>query len=824
MIKRFTLLLAACAAVFAAQAGYPFKLCDVDYTLDTLYHAKIGPGTTQTSIRLLGSTAATQLRIFYLTIDRTNPNVSFRAVVAGDKMSGGATISDQAKSHSTADKTLFCGINTDFFVTSGNAANGVSRVGAPVQTAIADGKIYLTNSSSRAWPNFYFENGEPFIAAVSHARGEVKAGENTAPLSVVNAGVWNNSCALYTPEYYGTTDNASLAGSVAERTLELVEGTLGMGKTAKYKVTSDVSTTGDLRFSDGAYAISGRGTGVDFVNNLAIGDIIEITPRAFVGDKEIFPTDMCTGNPWILENGEVLDSEADRGDASGLHPRSGIGYNADKSKIIMMVIDGRYVLSNGVHTKQLAEMMHYAGATDAINVDGGGSSTLYTSAFGERNHCSDGRPRAVSSGMFAVANAPADDVITEIRFVEWAMAFPQYGIFTPKFYGYNQYGMLIDDDVQGVTLSCDANIGEIINDGTTFYGSGSGIGVLKGTLNGLEASIPVTVDTSEEAKIRLEKVLIDDVREYPIEMLSYVRENEMPISPIAFTWTSDNTDVATVGESTGVLKGLKDGSAVVTASLGEFKGNLNVTVEIPTGNTMPVVRDLPIENWTLQQTGGTGLALSLLGDNGYKLNYTGNGSSRGAYIQMNRDLQVWSLPDKIRMTVNPGNATINKVSASASDALGNSTTTWTATETTLPKNTETTVEFDLNDFTNPDDIAIYPITMKAIRFGMGASAKNTDFEIQIPKFEAVYNNAQGAVNTITAPRAIIYPNPAVAGQTVYVIAGEKAKVEVFALNGALVSSQNCNGNCQIATSGLNGMYIVKVTGENGVKTAKLIVR
>ena len=289
-------------------------------------------------------------------------------------------------------------------------------------------------------------------------------------------------------------------------------------------------------------------------------------------------------------------------------------------------------------------------------------------------------------------------------------------------------------------------------------------------------------------------------------------------------WVSNNTEVATVGESTGVLKGLNDGSAVVTASLGDFAANINVTVEIPTGNTMPVVRDLPIENWTLQQTGGTGLALSLLGDNGFKLNYTGNGSSRGAYIQMNREMKVWSLPDKIRLTVNPGNATINKVSAAASDALGTNTTTWIATETTLPKNTESTVEFDLKDFTNPDDIAVYPITINAIRFGMGASAKNTEFEIQIPKFEAVYNSAQGAVNTITAPKAIIYPNPAAAGQTVNVITNEKAKVEVFALNGALVSSQNCNGNCQIATSNLRGMYIVKVTTAGGVKTAKLIVR
>ena len=81
-------------------------------------------------------------------------------------------------------------------------------------------------------------------------------------------------------------------------------------------------------------------------------------------------------------------------------------------------------------------MLYYAGADEAVNVDGGGSSTMYTESLGVLNKTSDGHERAVASGLFVVANVPDDKTVAEVRFVDWAMNFPKYGIYTPKFYGY----------------------------------------------------------------------------------------------------------------------------------------------------------------------------------------------------------------------------------------------------------------------------------------------------------------------------------------------------------------------------------------------------
>lgn len=62
---------------------------------------------------------------------------------------------------------------------------------------------------------------------------------------------------------------------------------------------------------------------------------------------------------------------------AGLNPRTAIGYSADKKWVLMTVVDGRNKgVSEGVTLPELAEIMKTLGCTDAINLDGGGSSIL----------------------------------------------------------------------------------------------------------------------------------------------------------------------------------------------------------------------------------------------------------------------------------------------------------------------------------------------------------------------------------------------------------------------------------------------------------------
>lgn len=58
------------------------------------------------------------------------------------------------------------------------------------------------------------------------------------------------------------------------------------------------------------------------------------------------------------------------------HPRTAIGITK-KDKLILLVVDGRNAQAQGMSLYELASLLKWIGAKDAMNLDGGGSSTLY---------------------------------------------------------------------------------------------------------------------------------------------------------------------------------------------------------------------------------------------------------------------------------------------------------------------------------------------------------------------------------------------------------------------------------------------------------------
>jgi len=78
------------------------------------------------------------------------------------------------------------------------------------------------------------------------------------------------------------------------------------------------------------------------------------------------------GEARLLRNGMLVQYANET-----LHPRTGVGLNADASRLYLMTVDGRNSgHSLGVTRPEFADFMRMFGATDAINLDGGGSSTL----------------------------------------------------------------------------------------------------------------------------------------------------------------------------------------------------------------------------------------------------------------------------------------------------------------------------------------------------------------------------------------------------------------------------------------------------------------
>ena len=79
----------------------------------------------------------------------------------------------------------------------------------------------------------------------------------------------------------------------------------------------------------------------------------------------------------IVKNGEVYDFAIGESFGYTPHPRSAVGITAD-GKVVLTVVDGRIPdYSNGASLYDLALLMLERGCTQAINIDGGGSSAVY---------------------------------------------------------------------------------------------------------------------------------------------------------------------------------------------------------------------------------------------------------------------------------------------------------------------------------------------------------------------------------------------------------------------------------------------------------------
>lgn len=77
--------------------------------------------------------------------------------------------------------------------------------------------------------------------------------------------------------------------------------------------------------------------------------------------------------PVLVSNGQMMDESTLAG---GLNPRTAIGQRADGA-MLLLVIDGRQVISLGATYYDLAEVMMSFGAVNAVNLDGGSSSLMW---------------------------------------------------------------------------------------------------------------------------------------------------------------------------------------------------------------------------------------------------------------------------------------------------------------------------------------------------------------------------------------------------------------------------------------------------------------
>lgn len=118
---------------------------------------------------------------------------------------------------------------------------------------------------------------------------------------------------------------------------------------------------------------------------------IETTARPSGDSREVI-----SGNVILVRDGKIVPHKS-----KTRHPRTVAGLNADGSKLILLLVDGRKPgVAVGMSYDELAAEMVRLGCTEALNLDGGGSSVLAVREDGKMkilNVPTDGRERAVAN-------------------------------------------------------------------------------------------------------------------------------------------------------------------------------------------------------------------------------------------------------------------------------------------------------------------------------------------------------------------------------------------------------------------------------------------
>lgn len=805
-MKKTLLISLALIAPLASWATKEWTLQGNTYTVDTVYHAPIGPGTTQTSLRVVG---AYNLNVFYTVTDLTHPNVEMRVAPANNNsLAGGAGVSTMAKNNTTDEVQYFAGVNADFF---GNSK--------PIGSTVINNEIWYANNNG--WTGWAIDANKKTLVGSSSFSGTVTSSAGTShALTTINNARYEDNLIIYSKKYGTTTGTNDYGYEVVITPIN--GGVLSMG-TVQMTVAETPHTTGSTTIPAGSYVLSGHGTAATFVAGLTQGETITINTQMTLGDNTIIPTQMAGGQPMILSGGQVLSTETALDHLTALNPRTAIGYDATGTKLVLLVVDGRSTASQGCVSKVLADIMREVGCSEAMNFDGGGSSAIYTKVLGVRNDPSDGKERSVTNGVFAVSNAPVDNTVAALAFEDFKTALPKYGFYNPRVYAFNKYGVMISDDFEEATLSCPKELGEIVENGTILFSNGEGSHVLTATYGDAKAEVIVTIGSGIPS-FRLDSVLVDSYTDYPMEVTATVEDKQMPLENSALTWTVEDNSIATVDDA-GVVHGVKNGTTKVFGAVEDFSDTILVKVEIPTVRYQDAETNVDVTTWKLTKSGVKEEAISACGSNGVAVDYTIS-SSRNAYVRIAKELAIWSRPDSIELQLNPGAATIKQITIQTTPSQGAKATNLTITPT-LTANTVNRIAIPMGDFADITDAGIYPLTINAISVYF-SDAVNTVGHIEIPHIYGVYTAIapDASVENITIDNTtetlIIAPNPIDAGEIVSINASADAVFSIYNTAGALIIKGNGN---KIATANLGtGIYIVSVIDNGITRATRLIIK
>lgn len=348
-----------------------------------------------------------------IVADLADESVSLEAVRAGSGLIGRERTSvlagewEDAAREAGRDVVVLAAVNADFFdlQTGEQRASQVSDGRVLKALPSPAGAARWTNDASR--PQLLVDSGgRPHVVHGEYA-GVVIAGERHIALDGVNARpgyggglvLFDRSWARPLPlDSMGGPARALALRSAGTRGDTLLLLPLGNGVAA---IDAPSAGSGDVVLAAGGAARARLA-----VLRAAGNDTLRVIHRfAPVGEGV---RDLVGGRPVLVSRGRSLADGAGvfAGAAPAFstqrHPRTAIGIGRNGTRVLLVTVDGRQDASVGMSLQELADLMLDLGAFEALNLDGGGSTTAVVRGHVVNSPSDAGGERTVANALLLV--------------------------------------------------------------------------------------------------------------------------------------------------------------------------------------------------------------------------------------------------------------------------------------------------------------------------------------------------------------------------------------------------------------------------------------
>lgn len=575
MKKLFSALLAATFIFSSALSG---QVASAAQTTNESY--PLSQGVNYSNYTYKGSKTST---VNHLAVDLSN---SFTKIALGLPMpiNSLATTTQHANNNSKEGNRVVGAINSNFY----NMSDGYPLYLISQYNSIVTPDVISSSSSNYVSQPIAFgitANGDAEIAYYNADINVTYKGQ-TAKVNGLNVKRGDNEATIYTPQNHSSqTPNGEQGIEFIVETDKTI-GSTKFGQTLTGKVTA-IRGYGDktkAKIPRNGFVLSFNGSAWgDKYRNIQVGE--EISVNFSIDNRWQDAEFIMTSGPLLVMDGKknlTINTSSSR--ATEVAPRSAIAISKDKKTVHLITVDGRTGTSAGMNMSQFADYLVSLGVDRAINLDGGGSTTMGIRGYGSNtvvlaNKPSGGSQRRVSAIIEAISTGTtgAPKYLKVTRDQVGSLLVGATVKLTPDYLLDEHYNPL---NVNASDFAVAAQNGKVTVNGLSYTASTGGAERVTITNGGASQTITFNVvDAPVGFSISVPSTTIDPNASVQLKVnVTGQNDEKLIYNSAQLQWTVAG-DIGTVSSS-GVFKSNgKAGTATVTATLGTKSVSKDITVK-----------------------------------------------------------------------------------------------------------------------------------------------------------------------------------------------------------------------------------------------------